>query len=190
MAHLSPLEYSDINDQEILESIQNYEKARGFVPNSIRTMARRPSIVKAFMALNQSILYDGSVSKDLKMLISLASSLAAGCMYCQSHMANLSSIYNVPDEKIANILDFENSLQFTAAEQADFSLLKKHFSEGQIVEIIATISLFVYLNRWNDTVVTQVEMLPCSVAKRTLPNWEKGKHQYRLKSLEFIVCQL
>ena len=49
MAHLDPLEYDQIQDSEIREMIQNYEKLRGFVPNSIRTMARRPAMVKAFM---------------------------------------------------------------------------------------------------------------------------------------------
>jgi len=103
MAHLRPLEINEIDDQEIQAKFQHYADTRGFTPNSIRTMARRPNIVKAFMALNQAILYEGTVSEELKMLISLASSLASGCRYCQSHMSNLSSIYNVPDEKIAAI---------------------------------------------------------------------------------------
>jgi len=104
MAHLEPLNYDDILDSEIRSTIKNYEQLRGFVPNSIRTMARRPSLVKAFMQLNQAVLYDGTVPEATKMLISLAVSLATGCRYCQSHMTNLSAIYNVPDEKIAALL--------------------------------------------------------------------------------------
>jgi alkylhydroperoxidase family enzyme len=65
------------------------------------TMVRRPEIVRAFMALNQAVLYEGTVPHETKMLVSLASSLASGCLYCQSHMANLSSIYQASDEKIA-----------------------------------------------------------------------------------------
>ena len=71
---------------------EHYEKTRGFVPNSILTMQRRPAIATAFMSLNQAILYEGTVSEELKMLISLIASQAAGCRYCQAHMANLSSI--------------------------------------------------------------------------------------------------
>jgi hypothetical protein len=52
MAHLRPLEFDEIKDAEILDKFRHYTDTRGFTPNSIRTMARRPNIVKAFMALN------------------------------------------------------------------------------------------------------------------------------------------
>ena len=194
MAHLRPLEMNEIEDREILDRFQHYADTRGFTPNSIRTMARRPNIVKAFMALNQAVLYEGSVSEELKMLVSLASSLASGCRYCQSHMSNLSSIYNAPDKKIEAIWEFESSDLFSDAERAaitlamkagtlpndasqeDFDELQKHFDEGQIVEIVASIALFGYLNRWNDTMATQLEELPKEMTKRAVDGWDEGKH--------------
>jgi len=194
MAHLEPLNYDEILDSDIRSTIKNYEQLRGFVPNSIRTMARRPSLVKAFMQLNQAVLYDGTVPEATKMLVSLAVSLATGCRYCQSHMTNLSAIYNVPDEKIAALLGFEESDLFSdaekaainlafksastpsAAEEADFDLLKEHYSEGEIVEIVGTASLFGYLNRWNDTMATQAELVPNNVTKRVFNDWDEGKH--------------
>jgi len=194
MAHLEPLNYDDITDENVRSTIKNYQELRGFVPNSIRTMARRPSLVTAFMQLNQAVLYDGTVPEATKMLVSLAVSLATGCRYCQSHMANLSAIYNVPDEKIAALTGFEESTLFTDAEKAainlafksastpndasesDFDLLKQHYSEGEIVELVGTISLFGYLNRWNDTMATQVELVPSNVTKRILNDWDEGKH--------------
>lgn len=194
MAHLEPLDYADITDADVRSTIQSYEELRGFVPNSIRTMARRPSVVKAFMQLNQAVLYDGTVPEATKMLVSLAVSLATGCRYCQSHMTNLSTIYNVPDEKIASLLNFQESDLFSDAEkaalnlafktastpndaqQSDFDLLKDHYTEGEIVELVATVSLFGYLNRWNDTMATQVEMVPNNVTKRVLNGWDEGKH--------------
>ena len=194
MAHLRPLEFDEIKDAEILEKLSHYADTRGFTPNSIRTMARRPNIVKAFMALNQAVLYEGTVSQELKMLVSLASSMAAGCRYCQSHMSNLSSIYQVPDEKIAAVWEMDSSNLFSAAERAalrlaikagmvpnqasteDFDELKKYFDDGQIVEIMASIALFGYLNRWNDTMATQLEPLPRDVVKRAVSGWDEGKH--------------
>lgn len=194
MAHLDPLNYEDITDTEVRSTIQSYEKLRGFVPNSIRTMARRPSLVKAFMQLNQAVLYEGTVPESTKMLVSLAVSLATGCRYCQSHMTNLSTIYNVSDEKIASLLNFQESILFSDAEkaalnlafktastpneaqQSDFDLLNDHYTEGEVVEIVATASLFGYLNRWNDTMATQVEMVPSNVTKRVLDDWDEGKH--------------
>jgi alkylhydroperoxidase family enzyme len=60
----------------------------------------------------------------------------------------------------------------------DFDELKQHFDEGQIVEIIATIALFGYLNRWNDTMATELEELPSKVAERSAgaQGWDAGKH--------------
>lgn len=196
MAHLRPLENSEIADEEILARFEHYAQTRGFTPNSIRTMARRPAVVKAFMALNQAILYEGSVSEQLKMLISLACSFSAGCLYCQSHMTNLAHIYDAPSDKIGALLDFEDSELFSDAEKAalnvafkggavpnqarqeDFDRLAEHFTEGEVVEIVASIALFGFLNRWNDTMATTLEPLPAGRASDLIGaiGWQAGKH--------------
>jgi len=64
------------------------------------------------------------------------------------------------------------------ASQADFDELGKYFDEGQIVELVASIALFGFLNRWNDTMATQLEEFPQQVAQRTIASkgWEVGKH--------------
>ena len=38
-----------------------------------------PDIVRAFMQLNKVVLYEGTVSEELKMLVSLIASQTAGC---------------------------------------------------------------------------------------------------------------
>jgi uncharacterized peroxidase-related enzyme len=197
MPHLDPVPLADVPEADIRERFEHYRKTRGFTPNSIMTMVRRPNIVRAFMALNQAVLYEGTVPEETKMLVSLACSYAAGCRYCQSHMANLSSLYKAPDAKIAALWNFEKSDLFNSAERAaislalkagalpneasdaDFDELKKHYDEGQIVEIVAAISLFGYLNRWNDTMATALEPLAAEVAKRAIGGvgWEQGKHR-------------
>ena len=196
MTHLDPIQLSEIQDADMLTKFEHYKNTRGFTPNSIMTMARRPNIAKAFMALNQAVLYEGTVPEETKMLVSLACSYAAGCNYCQSHMANLASIYKSSDQKIAALWDFENSALFNDAERAavslalkagrlpnevtdaDFNELKKHYNEEQIVEIVASIALFGYLNRWNDTMATELEHLPAQLAERVIgpAGWDRGKH--------------
>jgi uncharacterized peroxidase-related enzyme len=195
MAHVEPLPWDATS--QFQERFEHYRKTRGFVPNSIRTMARRPAIAEAFMQLNQAVLYEGTVPAELKMLVSLIASQAAGCRYCQAHMANLSSIYAASDEKIRAVWDYPSSTLFTAAERAalrlahhaslvpnetsheDFAELRRHFDDGQIVEIVATIALFGYLNRWNDTMATTLEDRAASVAQRVVGplGWGPGKHQ-------------
>ncbi|VWX61664.1 Putative fusion protein (fragment) [Burkholderiales bacterium 8X] len=196
MPHLDPVPLSQVEDSDIRERFEHYRKTRGFTPNSIMTMVRRPNIVRAFMALNQAVLYEGTVPQETKMLVSLAASYASGCLYCQSHMANLSSIYTASDEKIAALWNFESSDLFSPAEraaiglafkaarqpneavQADFDELKQHYDDAEIVEIVASIALFGYLNRWNDTMATTLEPLAVEVAGRALGQvgWEAGKH--------------
>jgi uncharacterized peroxidase-related enzyme len=194
MPHLPPLSRDAV--AEFKDRFDHYENTRGFIPNSILTMSRRPGIAKAFMLLNQAVLYEGTVDEELKMLVSLIASQAAGCSYCQAHMANLSSIYKASDMKIAAVWEFEDSDLFNDAERAalrlavnasiipnqaaqeDFDELAKYFDEGQIVELVASIALFGYLNRWNDTMATDLEDYPASVAHRTIGStgWQPGKH--------------
>ena len=194
MPHLTPLPRDAVPEFKAL--FDHYENTRGFVPNSILTMSRRPGIAKAFMQLNQAILYEGTVAEELKMLVSLIASQAAGCLYCQAHMANLSSIYKASGEKIAAVWEFETSDLFNQAEKAalrlamkasispnqaaqeDFDELSKHFDEGQIVELVASVALFGYLNRWNDSMATELEEPPAKVARNTIgaSGWQPGKH--------------
>jgi uncharacterized peroxidase-related enzyme len=195
MAHVAPLSRDAV--PEFRERFDHYAATRGFVPNSILTMSRRPAIARAFMDLNRAVLYEGTVSEELKMLVSLIASQAAGCRYCQAHMANLASIYRASDEKIRAVWSFETSELFGAAEraalrlafnasvvpnatsEADFVELRRHFDAAQIVEIVASIALFGYLNRWNDTMATDLEAYPTSVAERAIASvgWEAGKHE-------------
>ena len=196
MAHLNPVPLADVAADDIRERFEHYRRTRGFTPNSIMTMVRRPDIVRAFMALNQAVLYEGTVPTETKMLVSLACSYAAGCRYCQSHMTNLSSLYQASDAKIAALWNFEDSDLFNDAERAairlalkagaqpneagaaDFDELKKYYTDEQIVEIVASIALFGYLNRWNDTLATPLEAPASTVAQQALgaQGWTPGKH--------------
>ena len=197
MAHMQPLPV-DTLPEDIQERFEHYRNTRGFTPNSIMTMARRPNIVRAFMQLNQAVLYEGTVEAELKMLVSLIASQVAGCRYCQAHMANLSKIFKASEEKIGKVWEFETSELFSPAERAalrlayhgamapaaataaHFDALYEHFDEGQVVEIVATVSLFGFLNRWNDTMATEIEELPAAVANSALGEsfgWEAGKHR-------------
>ena len=196
MPHMKPLPF-DAVPEDIQERFTHYRETRGFTPNSIQTMARRPDIVRAFMQLNKVVLYEGTVPEELKMLVSLIASQAAGCRYCQAHMANLAKIYAASEEKISKVWEYETSEAFTEAERAalrvachggmspsqatqeHFDELYRHFDEGQVVEIVASIALFGFLNRWNDTMATELEELPAQVASATIGGsygWEAGKH--------------
>ena len=64
------------------------------------------------------------------------------------------------------------------AADADFADLRKYFTDYQIVEIVAVISMFGFLNRWNDTMATTLEPPAAEFATESLGAgaWAAGKH--------------
>lgn len=56
--------------------------------------------------------------------------------------------------------------------------LREHFDDDQVVEIVAVIANFGFLNRWNGTMATQLERSPLAWASEHLGDtgWEAGKH--------------
>jgi hypothetical protein len=63
---------------------------------------------------------------------------------------------------------------------AHFEELRRHWDDGQVVEMLAVIGLFGFLNRWNDTMATELEPEPFGYAgTRYGSHWEPGKHRSR-----------
>ncbi len=194
MAHIDPLPPEDLTEFQPL--FEQMEKMAGFVPNSLKTMARRPAILKGYFALANGVMMDGEVDLQLKRMAALMASTASGCRYCQAHMAIFSKVMGVSAESLMKIYQFELDDSFTDAEKAvlrlardagsvpnavtaeHFAELGEFFSDDQIVEIVGAISLFGFLNRWNDTMGTDLEEAPLQVASETLANvgWRAGKH--------------
>ena len=56
--------------------------------------------------------------------------------------------------------------------------MREHWDEGQIVEILAAISLYGFLNRFNDSLATPLEEGSAAFAEETLgaQGWTRGKH--------------
>ena len=194
MANMEPLRRQD--HPELEELFQRYDDTLSFVPNSLFTMARRPEILRAFSELITQIWRTGTLPMSLKPLVGIVSSVAAGCRYCQAHEAVDARMRGVDDEKIAAIWDFERSPLYDDAERAAlrfardaslvpnevtparFAELREHWDDGQIVEMLAVIGLFGFLNRWNDTMATDLEDIPSSFAtERYGDRWEAGKHR-------------
>ena len=172
------------------------EEARGFVPNSLLTMAHRPEILRAFATLSGAVLGRGTVDPGLKQLVALMASTSAGCRYCQAHTAATSVRRRVDPVRLAAVYEFEASDSFTPAERsalrlarhagvvpnattpAHFAELRQFYTDAQVVGIVSVISLFGWLNRWNDTMATELEEEPLGFAVEHLGDhgWTPGKH--------------
>ncbi|WP_228853714.1 carboxymuconolactone decarboxylase family protein [Aegicerativicinus sediminis] len=185
-------------DEETKELAEFFNETLGFCPNSVLTMQRRPAISKAFINLNKAVMAnEGRVTSPLKRMIAWVSSNAAGCRYCQAHAIRAAERYGAEAEKLENIWDYKTHPAFSEAERAalDFSLaasvipntvdeniktnLYLYWDEGEIVEMLGVISLFGYLNRWNDSMATSIEEGAVESGKQFLGKhgWTKGKHQ-------------
>ena len=186
---------------ELEDVFERVEKAMGFVPNSFFAMARAPGILRAFARLAREVIgVPGKVPLPLKRMAAHMASRSAGCQYCSAHTAETAAaVDGVPAEKVAAIWDYERSPLFDDAERAalrvaqgagaspnavtdrDFEDLREHFDDDQIVELVATICLFGWLNRWNDTMATDLERRPLDFGLANLADsgWVPGKHASR-----------
>jgi uncharacterized peroxidase-related enzyme len=182
---------------EVAELAKFFCETLGFVPNSVLTMQRRPAIAKAFIGLNKAVMAnEGRVTSEQKRLIGHLASRTAGCRYCEAHTALAAQRYGASDARLAAIWDYRTSPLFTDAERAAFDFavaaaavpnavtpeiaadLRRHWDEGEIVEILGVIALFGYLNRWNDSMATTLEEGAAAIGTAHLApaGWSAGKH--------------
>jgi len=195
MPRIQPLPPATLGD---LGSVLDASKSRmGFLPNSQLIMAHRPEILRGFVQLAAAINGPSStIDPQLRNLVSQMASRAAGCGYCMAHTAHTAGRVGIPDVKEEALWEYETSPLFTAGERAalrvaqgaaqapnavtdeDFNELKRYYSDTQIVDIIAVIALFGFLNRFNDTMATELESSPIEAGRRFLAKkgWTVGKH--------------
>lgn len=187
------------DDKALQELVNFYNETLGFCPNSVKTMYHRPAIAYAFIELNKAVMENqGRVDSALKRMIGYISSNAAGCHYCQAHTIRAAERYDAGQEKLENIWEYKSHPAFSDAEKAalDFALhssvipnavddniaenLRAHWGEGEIVEIVGVVALFGFLNRWNDSMGTQMEEGAVESGQKLLKQsgWNVGKHAY------------
>jgi uncharacterized peroxidase-related enzyme len=186
-------------DKAFQDLIQFFNETLGFCPNSVKTMYHRPSIAYAFIALNKAVMENkGRVTSALKRMIGYISSNVAGCRYCQAHTIRAAERYGADAEKMENIWEFRTHSSFTEPERAalEFAFvsstipnavddaiadkLRSYWNDGEIVEILGVIALFGFLNRWNDSMGTEIEAGAVESGEKYLKRngWTTGKHQY------------
>ena len=171
MAHLDPL--SPETTPELQDDFALFERILGFVPNSLLTMQRRPAMVRGFGALTRAVMDpEGSVDLGFMRLIAHFASRAAGCQYCEAH-----SLYSEAERAALDFALAAGSVP-NAVDEALMSRMKAHWSEEQIVQILGAVCLYGFLNRWNDSMATELEEAPRAMGERVLARggWTGGKH--------------
>lgn len=166
--------------------------------NSMRHLDRDPDLKDAVATLGFLVMRrQGSVPLQLKWLVGHVVSSVAGCRYCSAHTATKAATdAGVSIERIESLWEFESSPHFSAAERAALRFavaaggvppsldddlrtdLLRHFSEDQVLELVAVVSLYGWFNRWNGMLATPLEAPARDFGERYLgrSGWEPGQH--------------
>lgn len=146
---------------------------RGNVPNMFRVMAHRPEIFATMQAHFAAVLNTGTVPKRLKELIIVRTSQLNQTPYCLASHTRLAKTLGWSDDQLTHLADWPGREDFTPAEKCalrlaetvtkdahsvtdeQFAQLRSHYSEGEIVELLCSIGLFNYFNRFNDALQMQ-----------------------------------
>ena len=183
---------------EVKKLAEFFNETLGFCPNSVLTMQIRPEIAESFINLNKAVMKNhGRVSSALKRLIAYVSSNVSGCRYCQAHAIRAAERYGANEDQLNNVWEYKTHPAFNESERValDFSIaasiipnnvgkeiqdnLHKYWDDGEIIEMLGVISLFGYLNRWNDSMGTVLENDAIESGKKYIgqKGWVIGKHQ-------------
>lgn len=157
--------------------------------------------LKGMMAMYQAQVPDDAqltdnLGPDEVQLIAYAVSVSAGCRYCQAHTSHNGHRFGLSDEQLHDLMNYETAACYSPAQRAliglalaageipngatdaHFTALGEYYNQRQIVQIVGVIGLFGFLNRWNDTLATQLEDTPVQFAAAHLAKtgWQVGKH--------------
>jgi uncharacterized peroxidase-related enzyme len=189
---VEPLAREDVPEFE--DIFRSFEQNTGTLPNNLLVMARRPSLLRARAAMAEA-LRDTTLDRHIRDLVFLMASLTTGCRYCRAHRTSAIMRRGPHEEKIRAIWEFETSPLFTPAERAalrlardsalvpnavtgrHFADLREHFTEDEIVDIVAQACNAAWSNRWNDTMATPLEPLPLAAMARIDPEWDPGRNR-------------
>jgi alkylhydroperoxidase family enzyme len=137
-----------------------------------------------------------SLPQQLRAEVFTMASIAGGCQHCQAHGGYSLALMGVDPERIRDIWTFEQSAEFDAAEKSalrlardgasvpnmvgpeHFAELREFYSDQQIRELLAVVSLAGWYNRWNNSIATVTDRESVDWAKENLAGvgWELGKH--------------
>jgi uncharacterized peroxidase-related enzyme len=167
MARISRLGRRDVSEA-VGEIYDRFARQRGNVPNMFRTVAHRPEILQTMIAHMEAVLNTGTLPTALKELVIVRTSQMNNCEYCLASHSLLAKKLGYSDAQIADLAHFESSDTFNPREKAALRLaerltrnerpldeaeladLRLHFTEGEVVELMAASGLFNYFNRFNN----------------------------------------
>ena len=162
------------------ETLVFYDKAEArfeMLLNIFKVFGHTPELGTVFTDMIMAILKDGELDWTTKELIIRKATHRNQCQYCVVQHETLSKRLGISEEKINDIGDerYQASPHFSDAEKALMDLtiqigvdanrvpaelwerLHKHFTEPQIVEAVFTITIYIAVSKFGDTLGVELE---------------------------------
>lgn len=155
--------------KDLLDAVQ---KKLGITPNMIKTMAQSPAVLEGYLNFSGA-LAGGSLNAKVREQIALAVGEANSCGYCVSaHTAigkmvglseddiNYSRQSSSGDAKTDAALKFARTIVLERGEVTDTDIQRVReagFTDGEVAEIIANVSLNIFTNYFNHIADTEID---------------------------------
>jgi uncharacterized peroxidase-related enzyme len=143
----------------------------GVVPNMMRVLAANPAVLSAYLGFSDAVTHAGLGIK-LHEQIALAVAEANGCDYCLAAHAALGKLAGLPqaallsarkgeadDARASAVLTLARRLVDTRGDVPETQLAEARavLTDGEIVEVIASVALNVFTNYLNIAVDTDID---------------------------------
>lgn len=167
MPRISRLDRSEVSP-ELIPVYDTFLRDRGNVPYFFRTLAHRPEIFRTATAHMEAVLKTGTLPTKLKELVVVRTSQLNCTAYCLASHTALSLRLGWTPDHLEALKSWRDSTLFSEAEKEaihlaeamtlnslnftdeDMARLRRFYSEGEVVELMAAIGLFNYFNRFNN----------------------------------------
>lgn len=158
---------------EARELLSKAEKAYGFVPNLLATMAEAPALLEGYMTLS-SIFDKADLTPSERQVVLMVNNRLNGCIYCMSAHSAISKMQGVADEVIESLRNgtpiadskLEALRTFTVKvnesrgwpEQADLdAVFAAGYSKRTVLEVVLGTALKVMSNYTNHIASTPID---------------------------------
>lgn len=186
LARIAPLAARETDPCGALASLEQFV---GYRPNALATMARRPGLLAAVLALvNAALRQDGHLPTDQRYVLACEAARHGGSRYTTTHLAHAAHCAGVHWQRIAMLASPAPGNAPTDAERALLALAGPlpdarhrdaawqaaggHWQADALTEAVGVIALTAWFTRWNTLVETEMEGEP-AIALEHVP-WLVG----------------
>lgn len=154
------------------ELFDTVKSKMGIVPNMMKILGNSPAALNSYLGFNAGLSY-ASIGNKLGELVALTVANENGCNYCNSAHTYVGGKMGINDQDIADArrgvssdskinaaLAFAKEILHTKGAVSNEALEKVRsagYNDGEIIEILAQVSLSVFTNYFNILVDTDID---------------------------------